>query len=146
MPKNRHSILQMLLTEQLRAQARQLQLAVRPELRIRTNPTRFRIPDVCVYEGVQAEEVPSRPPLLTFEVTSDSEPMSALKAKVRDHLSMGTRLAIVIDPEDRSVLLQDGHGLRSLESRLLQVETKKGVLEIDFDALFAEMDQELSPE
>lgn len=136
----------MLLLVRLAHQPGKLGLSVRPSLLIQCAETIFRIPDVCVYDGVLLEDVPTHPPLLTIEVASDTEPMTALTAKIRDHLSMGARLAIIVDPKNRTVLVQDSDGPGSLQGRLLRVETKKGILEIDFDALFAEMDQELSPE
>lgn len=144
MPRNKHSLLQMLVIVQLLARARELDLSVRPELRIRTAPMRFRVPDVCVYEGGLRDEVPSHAPLVTVEVASDTEPMLSLRSKLRDHLAMGARLAVIVDPYDRSVFVQDENGLRSVEGPLVvRVECRKGVLEVDFDALFSQMDSEL---
>jgi len=44
-----------------------------PEVRHRLKATRFRIPDVAVFEGEPEGEVPSSPPLVAIEVLSPDD-------------------------------------------------------------------------
>jgi len=145
MPKNNHSLLQFLLMVQLAAQQLRLGLSIRPELRVAVGAGRVRVPDIAVFEGPLREQIPTRAPAVTIEILSDSESFSALTAKVRDHLASGVKLVIIPDPTDKTVMIADAAGLRSIQSpQIVRVQLKKGELAIDFDNLFAQMEAELN--
>ncbi|MGH9629907.1 MAG: Uma2 family endonuclease, partial [Bryobacteraceae bacterium] len=49
------------------------------ETRMRVSPTRFRVPDVCVYEKEPDEQVFTKPPLLVIEVLSPEDRMARMQ-------------------------------------------------------------------
>ena len=52
------------------------------ETRIKVSSTRFRVPDVCVYEQEPDEQVFKVPPLLIVEVLSPEDRMSRMQRKI----------------------------------------------------------------
>ncbi len=76
---------------------------VRPELRVRVSPTRFRVPDVTVLDRDEApEQIITRPPLAVFEVLSPEDTLQRLKRKLDDYAAMGISQIWIIDPQDGS--------------------------------------------
>lgn len=70
-----------------------------PEQRVQVKPTRFRVPDVCVYIGKEPdEEVFTAPPFLMIEILSRDDRHTDLMAKIDDYLSFGVPHVWVIDP------------------------------------------------
>src|SRR5882757_6730199 len=57
-------------------QFRKAGLAVWPEWRFQTKPTRFRIPDVVVTRGKPDEQILTKPPLLCIEILSPEDRVS----------------------------------------------------------------------
>ena len=56
-----------------------------PEQRVQVKPTRFRVPDVCVYLDREPEEQVFRtPPFLVVEVLSKDDRPGEIQEKVRD--------------------------------------------------------------
>ncbi len=81
------------------AHAVEWNVRVRPELRVRTGPTRFRIPDVTVVDrGQPIEQVPTRAPLSVWEVLSPDDWMPRLLEKFADYASMGVTEIWLVDP------------------------------------------------
>jgi len=76
-------------------------LAAFIETRLRINPTRFRVPDVCAYLSEPDEEVFSRPPLLCVEVLSPEDRMNKVVTLAKEYLAMGVPVVWVIDPVGR---------------------------------------------
>jgi len=69
--ENPHSKAQLRLILLLSGLAAWSPLHIRPELRLRLAPERYRIPDIAVFAGEEpAEDVPSTPPLVTIEIVS----------------------------------------------------------------------------
>jgi len=145
MPKLNHALLQRLLMALLEMDRVRLGISYFAELRIRMAEGWFRVPDIAIFEGPVREQIPTRAPAVTIEILSDSESFSALRAKVRDHLASGVRLVIIPDPTDKTVVIADAAGLRTIPSpQIVRVQLKKGELAIDFDNLFAQMEAELN--
>ena len=73
-----------------------------PSQRIQVKPTRFRVPDVCVYlDREPSEQVFRTPPFLVVEVLSKDDRAGEIQEKVRDYLEFGVAYVWVIDPRAR---------------------------------------------
>src|ERR1700677_3252980 len=71
MGENDHSAWQDAISFWFRQHAKDWGVRVRPELRIQTSPTRFRVPDVTILDRAQApEKIATHPPVAVFEVLS----------------------------------------------------------------------------
>lgn len=74
---------------------------VKPELRIKVTPTRYRVPDVTLLDrDLPIEQINTRPPLAVFEVLSPEDSLQRLKRKLEDYKTMGIPDIWVIDPQD----------------------------------------------
>ena len=69
------------------------------ELRVQTSPTRYRVPDVVVFDRNRpVEQVLTHPPIAVFEVLSPEDAMSRLLRKLGDYATMGVCNIFVVDP------------------------------------------------
>jgi Uma2 family endonuclease len=76
---------------------------VRPELRIQTAATRFRVPDVTLLDRDQPiEQTITVAPLAVFEVLSPEDRVQRMQRKLEDYRMMGIPQIWVINPEDNS--------------------------------------------
>jgi Uma2 family endonuclease len=83
--------------------ARELQwgVRVRPELRVRVAPSRFRVPDVTLVDADRpVEQIITHPPLAVFEVLSPEDTVKRLNRKLEDYAAMGIPQIWVVDPEN----------------------------------------------
>lgn len=72
---------------------------VLPELRVQVNTTRYRVPDVVVFDRAQPiEQILTHPPIAVFEVLSPEDVMTRVLRKLSDYTDMGVRNIFVIDP------------------------------------------------
>ncbi len=79
----------------------QWKIRVRPEYRVCTSPTRYRVPDVVVWDRSQPiEQILTYPPIAVFEVLSPEDRLPRMMRKLADYEAMGIRNIFVIDPED----------------------------------------------
>jgi Uma2 family endonuclease len=61
-----------------------------PSQRVQVTPTRFRVPDICVYIGEEPEEQVFRtPPFLVVEILSKDDRASELQERIDDYLAFG---------------------------------------------------------
>jgi Uma2 family endonuclease len=99
--ENDHSAWQEAICFWFRQHAQEWNVRVRPELRIQTGPTRFRVPDVTVLDRAQPlEQIVTRPPLAVFEILSPEDRMQRLLRKLEDYRIMGIPEIWVIDPQE----------------------------------------------
>lgn len=71
-----------------------------PEQRIQVAPTRFRVPDVCVYADEEPEGPVFRmPPFLCIEILSPEDRIARLTEKIDDYFAFGVRFVWVVDPD-----------------------------------------------
>ena len=98
MPTKSHSAMQAFLIRAFAAIASLRGFVVLPELRIRTAVNRYRVPDVSVFRGEPAEEVPSEPPYLGIEILSPDDSALELRHKVAEYLACGAEYVWVVDP------------------------------------------------
>ena len=78
---------------------------------LESDPDTVRAPDISF---VRADRVAARRPVAGFgrgapdlavEVVSPTDRYSEVRIEVREYLSAGTRMVVVVDPQDRSVLV-----------------------------------------
>jgi len=95
-PNEEHSSMQSYLIEQLRLLGRGHNFVVRPELRIQTTPSRFRIPDLCLRHR-ETDQIE-----LTIEIISPDDALSEVWQKIREYLNLGIPAVWLIDPATRT--------------------------------------------
>src|SRR5579863_7570580 len=82
-----------------------LGIRVNPELRIRINPRRYRVPDISVFRNDDiGTTIPTVAPFLAIEILSREDRMTRMLPKVQEYLSIGVEYVWVIDPEEKSAL------------------------------------------
>lgn len=96
--KNRHSRTQTLLSSWLFAREKQQGHKVLVEQRIRISSSRVRIPDICLVDPEDTDEVIQHPPALWIEILSPEDRWSRVQAKIDDVLHFGVPTIWVIDP------------------------------------------------
>ena len=75
-----------------------------PEQRVQVSPTRFRVPDICVYVGEEPEDQIFRtPPFICIEILSPEDRWTRMQQKIDDYLRFGVPYVFVLDPRDRRV-------------------------------------------
>jgi Uma2 family endonuclease len=79
-------------------------IRVRAELRVRVSPTRYRVPDVTVFDrGRPIEQILTHPPIAVFEVLSPEDRIGRMMVKLEDYALMGIRNIFVIDPPKEAI-------------------------------------------
>jgi len=74
-----------------------------PETRVQVSPTRFRVPDVCVVRGGDADEsTVTSAPLLCLEVLSPGQALAAVRERAQDFFNMGVSEIWVFDPPSQT--------------------------------------------
>jgi Uma2 family endonuclease len=109
-PKAQHSALQMALAERLN-RAGQPELRAFPELRV-TFAGASRVPDISVFR-VERMAVDARgrlandvlvPPDIAVEIVSPEQSATALVRRCRWYVANGVGIALLVDPDDETVL------------------------------------------
>ena len=115
--ENDHSAWQDAISFWFRQHAKEWGVRVRPELRVQTSPTRFRVPDVTILDLAQpVEKIATRPPVAVFEVLSPEDTVRRLTRKLNDYHAMGIAEISVVDPETRVFSrFEDGQLVRRTE-------------------------------
>lgn len=140
----KHSTIQGFLLEILFAFAQSLPIRVRPELRMRISPTRYRIPDIMVMLKSQpVERVPTRPPFLCIEIVSPEDRLTRIMEKVKEYLAFGVPHIWVVDPENRIAFSYTPEGGHQVADRLT---TQNPEISVSISELFAELDRDLNQE
>ena len=84
--------------------AKEWNIRVLPEYRVKVAPTRYRIPDVTVFDRSQPiEQILTHAPIAVFEVLSPEDQVSRVLRKLADYQAMGIRTIVVINPETDTV-------------------------------------------
>jgi Uma2 family endonuclease len=79
---------------------------VRPELRIRVSPTRYRVADAVVIDRAHPkEQIITHTPLAVFEVLSPDDTVKRAMRKLGDYEAMGIPQIWLIDPETNACYL-----------------------------------------
>ncbi len=89
-----------------------MNIRVRTELRIQVSPTRYRIPDVVVFDRSRpTEQMLTHPPIAIFEVLSPEDRISRLLIKWADYAHMGIQTVRVIQPATGEIFAFERGGL-----------------------------------
>jgi Uma2 family endonuclease len=99
LPDDPHSTTQALLVHFFMALRHQMNLYVRPELRLRVSQERVRVPDVAVFHPNRPpREVHSVPPFIAIEILSPDDRMSEVQAKLDEYRAWGVPHVWLVDP------------------------------------------------
>jgi Uma2 family endonuclease len=110
-----------------------------PELRVQTQKTHFRVPDVTILrEGSKREPVLTHPPFLVIEVQSPDQSLRYTEAKALEYLAFGIEHVWVIDPYARVAYRVAPKGLELVRSGELSIPGTP--IRIVLDEMFAELD------
>jgi Uma2 family endonuclease len=137
-----HSLLQKILVVYLSGFEKELNIAVRPECRIRIAETRYRVPDIAVMARPfrQSERVALDAPLMIIEIVSPDDRIRDAMQRFREYENMGVRHIIQMDPADRTaVAFVHGDLVRLNDTGF---ELPGGRLPFDSRALLARLDEE----
>ena len=100
LPTPNHSETQALLIMLLAPLVSRFGLLLRPELRVRINPQRFRVVDLAVFQGAKPEgRYATNPPLIVVEILSPDDRHSRLAERLEDYRRWGVRHIWVVDPQ-----------------------------------------------
>jgi Uma2 family endonuclease len=95
-------------------------VVVFPEQRVQVSPTRFRVPDICVYAGNEPhEQIFRTPPFICIEILSPEDRWERMQKKIDDYLRFGVPYVWVINPPDQRAWAYSKDG---------SVEVRDGVL------------------
>jgi Uma2 family endonuclease len=76
--------------------------------RLRISPTRYRVPDVCVYEEEPEEQIFHAAPWIVLEILSPEDRMSLMERKIEDYYLVGCPHIWILDPWLRKAYRFDG--------------------------------------
>jgi len=107
-----------------------------PEIRIRINSSRYRIPNIGVWlPGDVGGRIPTVPPFLAIEILSPDDRMTRMKLKIEEYFSIGVSWIWVIDPEERmTICYSQGNPAGSLCEVL---RTEDAAIEIPLEKVLA---------
>ncbi len=106
-----HGKIQLRLGSMLQAFEQRTGIYVVVEVRQKVTGTRFRIPDVAVFEGEPEEEVPSTPPLVAIEILSPDDRVGYVIPKLEEYRRWGVRHIWLADPDSRKLFTYGDAGL-----------------------------------
>jgi Uma2 family endonuclease len=122
---NDHSGWQKALVFWFELQAKEGQVRVRPELRVRVAQGQYRIPDVALLDrNLPQERIATHPLVAAFEILSPRDTLAEMTVRCADYERMGVQTIIVIDPEGGAFRFVDGK-LKALESNAFEIPGSK---------------------
>lgn len=135
-----HSILQGELLYYFRSRKKEWKVFVYPEQRVQVSPTRFRIPDVCIYVGEEPKDQIFRtPPFICIEVLSPEDRKGRFQQRIDDYLAFGVRYVWVIDPATRRAWVHTKNNSQEAKDRVLRTENP--ALTVPLSEIFAGIDE-----
>lgn len=118
-----HSNLQKRVLRYLEDREEQLGIFAIQETRVQILPTRFRVPDVCVFAGPEPdEEIFTQPPFLCIEILSPEDRTGRMQARIDDYLGFGVPYVWVIDPMARRAWIYTRELIREVRDGELRTE------------------------
>jgi len=98
-------------------------IVVFPEQRVQVSPTRFRVPDICVYLGEEPQEQIFRtPPFICIEILSPEDRWERMQKKIEDYLRFGVPYVWVINPPDQRAWAYTRDGGAEVQDGVLRIE------------------------
>jgi Uma2 family endonuclease len=134
-----HSKLQGEFLYYFRSRQKQWKVFVYPEQRVQVSPTRFRIPDVCVYvDEDPKEQIFRTPPFICIEVLSPEDRTSRFQQRVDDYLKFGVQYVWVIDPVTRRAWAHTKDAVQEAKDGVLRTESPAFI--VPLSEIFAALD------
>lgn len=135
-----HSALQGEFLYYFRSRKKEWKTAVYPEQRVQVSPTRFRIPDVCVYVGEgPKEQIFRTPPFICIEILSSEDRTSRFQQRIDDYLKFGVPYVWVVDPATRRAWAHTPQGIEEIKDGVLRTENP--ALAVSLAEVFAGLDE-----
>lgn len=104
-----------------------------PEQRVRTSPTRTRLPDVCVTLEDPGIDIFEEPPFICIEIVSRRDAMSDLLEKLDEYVKMGVLHNWVVDPWRRKAYRYRNGALEPVVERF---EAEEAGITLSLDQVF----------
>ncbi len=99
-----HAAWQLALQLWFVAHAKEWDTRVLAEYRVQVAATRYRVPDMTVWNRAQPiEEILTHAPIAVFEVLSPEDRMPRVLRKLGDYQAMGVRTIVLINPETDTI-------------------------------------------
>jgi Uma2 family endonuclease len=95
-------------------QNRNPNIYVWPEVRVRTSPTRIRIPDICVTLDDPGTDIFETPPFLCIEVLSPGDDISRTIEKLEEYAAMGVAHLWLVDTRLRKAFTYSNRCLQEV--------------------------------
>jgi Uma2 family endonuclease len=121
-----HSKLQKRFLLYLDSRSEAWNIFVIQETRMRVSPTRYRVPDLCVFVGPEPDEqVFTQPPFLCIEILSPEDRMSRMQVRIKDYLNFGVRYVWLVDPESHAAWIYTAEGMYEVRDGILRTENSE---------------------
>lgn len=109
---NSHSKVQGRLAGIFHELAKTNPLYLRPEIRVRTSDTRYRVVDFAVFRGQEPDErFPSSPPYVVIEIVSRDDRFTEILEKLDEYRRWGAPHIWLVDPHSRKLSVYGQAGL-----------------------------------
>lgn len=140
MGEGEHSLIQGEVIRRLFGSGEPLGLEIRPEIRIQTQPRRYRVADIAAWRAPLAPRrgVATTPPFLVIEVLSPEDRLVRVQPKIQEYLSMGVEFVWLIDPYERQALVYTPENIGGAAASTL--ETGNPTLSIPLADLWRALD------
>ena len=79
------------------------------EQRVRVGRTRIRIPDICLIDRDDHDEVTQKPPALCIEILSPDDRWNRIQDRLTDFLEFGVPTIWIVDPYDKQAWIATPH-------------------------------------
>ena len=134
-----HSELQREFIFFFRSRQKKWNTHVYPEQRVQVSPTRFRVPDICVYVGSKpTDQIFQTPPFICVEILSPKDRVTRMEARIDDYLRFGVSHVWLIDPRTRRAWAYGKESRHEVSDGVLRTESP--AFEIPLQEIFAGID------
>jgi Uma2 family endonuclease len=135
-----HSALQIQLGYFLVGVAKSLNVRAWSEQRLRINPNRFRIPDLCVTRGRgPLPRILEVAPVICIEILSREDRLARLLKRAADYASIGVPHVWIVDPIEREAFVYRDNALKLIGDGIL--EAPEIGLTVNLAEIFAAIDE-----
>ena len=110
-PQFDHARLQAQLAAYFYPREKEWNVIVLTEVRVQVQPTRVRVPDLCLIRERPEGGVITQPPVICIEILSPDDSAKELAEKIAEYLQFGVAAVWVMDPAERSGTIYPADGL-----------------------------------